>query len=478
MRRTVAVAVAIVAMAWCAFLAAPGVAAFPLSTCTLSVTSMDASGAVLGTATGGGTGGTRDDPLLVDPKGTVSWVGTTGGSELTDTSYHVEIFGVPTPLQGAAKDDGPRASSEGSVNLGDILPFDVVGLVYVSGALEVGGAPYCEGSGWIELQGDPVGTPGFVGGAGLALVGLATALASTPRRHPIRGALAGLIGGAGLALLSGVTGVLPLDEATPLAAVIGAVIVGLLLGVIDFGSLFGGGSVAAVDQAGGAGADTTRPMQAPESPARTPDKSPDKSPDEPPEGPRTTTSTLPGAPVVPTPGGQSTAAGTAAGVPPAGQPPAQPTPATAGPQPRPGIDTIRAAVEGLPPAIQPDVTQLLGQAEQVLATGSGTVTISSEVIDRLLAHAGPDVPAARLGDGTITFGEGFLAPDVTPVIQGGRLTFTTDAVGEAAAAMGKFDLVRMLLDQVNQAVADAGQQVTSVSVTPGGIAITTGPAAP
>ena len=42
----------------------PRAAAFPLTTCTLTVTSLDASGATIATASGPGIGGSRDDPLF------------------------------------------------------------------------------------------------------------------------------------------------------------------------------------------------------------------------------------------------------------------------------------------------------------------------------------------------------------------------------------------------------------------------------
>ncbi len=459
MRRVFAVAMGLASLAWFSFIAVPGMSAFSLANCSLTVTSMDESGAVISSAAGGGPGGTRDDPLVVDAKGTVEWTGTTGGSPLTGTSYHVEIFGVPTPLQGAAKDDGPRSSTAGSIRIADFVPFDLVGLIYVSGALEVGGSPHCEGSGWIQLRGDPVGTPGFVGGAGLALVGLATALASVPRRHPFRGALAGLIGGAGLALLSGVTGFLPLDEQTPLVEVIGAVVLGLLLGVIDFGSLFGGGSVAAVDRAARTDGDTSPSVQ-PASPLT-------GQPAEPPTGSHPTPVVPPVSvqpPVVAPPPGPASAQAT--------------TPASPAPQRRPGLDTIHAGVDALSPDLRPEVAPLLQQAEAILHAGPGTLAIGADVIGRILAQAGPDIPAVHLTDGAITFGDGLMAPQVTPVVEQGRVTYSLDVAGEAAEAMGKLDGLKAFLENLNRAVADAGQRVTSVSITPSGVAITTGPATP
>ena len=57
MRRLMALATGLAALAWCFFIAVPPASAFPLTTCTATITSMDASGNVISTATGGGAGG-------------------------------------------------------------------------------------------------------------------------------------------------------------------------------------------------------------------------------------------------------------------------------------------------------------------------------------------------------------------------------------------------------------------------------------
>ena len=73
---------------------------------------------------------------------------------------------------------------------------------------------------------------------------------------------------------------------------------------------------------------------------------------------------------------------------------------------------------------------------------------------------------------------GLPAPQVTSVVEQGRVTYSLDVAGEAAEAMGKLDGLKAFLENLNRAVADAGQRVTSVSITPSGVAITTGPATP
>jgi len=478
MRRTIALAAGLASLAWVAFIAVPPASAFPLTACTLSVTSRDASGNVISTATGRGPGGTREDPLIVDPNGTVEWTGSTGGS-VKDGTYHVEIFGVPTPLQGPINSSGSTAS--GSVDLGDILPFDLVGLVYVSGALDVGGSPYCEGSGWISLRGDPVGTPGFVGGAGLALVGVATLLTSVKGRHPFRGAIGGLLGGAGLALLSGVTGVLPLDEQTPLAEVIGMLVLGLLIGVIDFGSLFHRTPVSTVVEAGA-------PASVP--PPAEPTAGPGTQPE---TGPATTPTTTPTPPVVPPAVPPPVVAPPVAPppvVPPTVVQPATPAPTPAStqatasttgasvPKPEPGLEAIRAGINGLKPEVQTEVKPLFEKAEGILRTGPGTLTIGSDLIGRLMAQAGTDPNAVRLVDGAIKAGDDWVTATITPVVTNGTVSLKLDSGGKLAEGMGKLDGLKRFLENANKAVVDAGQRVTSVSVSPTGIVVTTGPAVP
>ncbi|MEW5991135.1 MAG: hypothetical protein AB1736_07280, partial [Chloroflexota bacterium] len=242
MRRGILRTAALIVLALGALLAPASVGAFPLDTCTLTVTSYDAAGNVLGTAVGGGPGGTRDDPLPVDPDGSVEWTGTTGGPGIQNSSYHVEIYNIPTPLQGSSPRDGSiRSSSQDSIAVGDVLPFSVAGVVYVSGEVLVEGQHFCGGSGWIRILGDPVGTPPFLAGAGLVLIGVILVLGAANGRHIVRGTVGGLFAGVGLGALAAVNGILPVNENTPPAAVIAGILVGLLTGAIDFGDLFGGG---------------------------------------------------------------------------------------------------------------------------------------------------------------------------------------------------------------------------------------------
>jgi len=500
MRRLMALATGLAALAWCFFIAVPPASAFPLTTCTATITSMDASGNVISTATGGGAGGTRDDPLVVDPKGTVEWTATTGGSPISHASYHVEIFGVPTPLGGSMKGDSVASSNSDSIKVHDVLPFDIVGLVYVSGGVEMNGSTYCAGSGWIKLRGDPIGTPGFVAGAALGLIGIATVLASGRGDNRLTGAFGGIIGGAiggaGLALLSGVTGILPFDKDTPLLEVITSLILGLVIGTIKFGDLFHRTPVSLIAEAGG-----IDPGKLPPEPPATPPAAP---PPPPPDFSATTTAATASA--------DAALAAAAAAL--AGAKKAADTVSSAAPEPKPkpGIDELRHWRDGLYLDQQDLVRPLFDQGEAILRTGPGILTIPADVFDRFRSNAMADSaaeardlgkpvpeppPAVKFEAGSISIDGPLGKLRATPNVKNGKLALdfldlskidvsSEEGLGEliqgfgaqgaAKLNLGPGQAINWLLDQVNTAVANARQSVASVSVTQAGITITTAPA--
>jgi hypothetical protein len=151
-RVLVAVAMAIIAMA---FLASP-VAAFELTDCRLIVQSFDAEGEPLDTAIGdtdGGEGGTRNDPFLVDYDGTVRYEGDTADLLITDLTWSVDVFLIPTPLRGGGPNEEEQTSAEGEIDVSS-LPIRVNGLFFVSGQVSgEGGA--CRGSAWVRMLSDP-----------------------------------------------------------------------------------------------------------------------------------------------------------------------------------------------------------------------------------------------------------------------------------------------------------------------------------
>lgn len=212
-------------------LALPGAAAaFPLSTCTLAAQSSDASGGSLDSASGGADDATQTDPFLVDWDGTVAWRGTTGGLEMKNNAYHVEVFGLPTPLRGGNANDGDDRDGSGTVGVAENAPFRFTGLYFVSGAI-TGSGGSCEGSGWVKLAGNPVGTIPFVVALGLLVAGLAL-VGWGLGGHAIAAIVGGLLAGAGAAVMLVIFSVLPLGSMTPVAVTLVGLAIGIVVAVL------------------------------------------------------------------------------------------------------------------------------------------------------------------------------------------------------------------------------------------------------
>lgn len=211
-----------------AALAPSGVAAFPLAGCQLSVTSLDAEGRIIDMADGSGDAGSQQDPLRVTWDGIVAWQGGTGAQAIRDTSWHVDMFGLPTPLRGGdANPEGDRTGSD-SLLVGEAMPFRFTGLYHVSGRLEGNGGS-CSGSGWILLLGDPATTLPFSIGLGLILVG-AVLLAVGARGSWWSALAGGLLLGIGTCVTLVIFAILPFGAATPLVALVAGLAAGLLAG--------------------------------------------------------------------------------------------------------------------------------------------------------------------------------------------------------------------------------------------------------
>lgn len=227
MRRSVSIAALLAA---CLLpLVATSAAAFPLSTCTLSLESTDGSGATLDTAAAGAPDSTVSDPFKVDWDGQVAYTGSTT-VVIKNYTYHVEVFGVPTPIRGGDANDDENTDGDGSVSVGANAPFRVAGLYYVSGGYKGEGGE-CVGSGWFQLLGNPIGTVPWIAGVLLTLLGAAGVVAGA-RGHLISSIVGGVALGLGLAVLLISHSVMPLAENTPLAALVGAVILGIAVGIV------------------------------------------------------------------------------------------------------------------------------------------------------------------------------------------------------------------------------------------------------
>lgn len=145
--------------------------------CNLSLSSTDAAGAALDTASVG-QGGTQDDPFLVDWDGTVSWQGDSGSQVFTDHSWQVSVFGIPTPLRGGDPNDAGETSSSGSTGVSENAPFQFTGLYNVSGDINGTDGAHCDGSGWFKLTGNPLTTIPFWIAVIVALIGLLLMISS------------------------------------------------------------------------------------------------------------------------------------------------------------------------------------------------------------------------------------------------------------------------------------------------------------
>ena len=201
--------------------------AFPLTKCTLSLTSKDASGANLDTATAGADDATQSDPFLVDWDGTVDWTGTMGSQVIKDHHWSVSVFNIPTPLSGGDPNTAGKTDGSGTEQVGENLPFKLVGLFYVSGAINGTGGD-CAGSGWMKLTGDAFGTPLFWGFLGLVILGL-LGLWMGWRGSAFLAIVGGLLFGLGGALGLIIYATMPVGQWTPLAAVVVGLVIGLVI---------------------------------------------------------------------------------------------------------------------------------------------------------------------------------------------------------------------------------------------------------
>ena len=152
-------------------LAAP-VAGFDLNGgCTVTLTSMDAEGETIDTASGPGSGGTADDPFLIDWDGSVAWESNSGSQVFKNHQWQIFVFNFPTPVRGADPNEGEGTTGSGSAGVSENAPFRITGLYHVSGDINGDEGAHCDGNGYFKLVGDPIGTVPFFLGAILVLIG-------------------------------------------------------------------------------------------------------------------------------------------------------------------------------------------------------------------------------------------------------------------------------------------------------------------
>ncbi len=147
--------------------------------CSGSVQSLMADGSPLDAASAPGAGGTEDDPLVIDPDGSVTWQGSTDVA-ITSGSWAVAAGGVPI-LSGTIDNADGKTSSSGVVELSTTLA-PVQWLLVTSALIPVAGEMTgpegsCTGSGWITgTGGSPMSSPVFYAGVGFIALGLVMAI--------------------------------------------------------------------------------------------------------------------------------------------------------------------------------------------------------------------------------------------------------------------------------------------------------------
>jgi hypothetical protein len=147
--------------------------------CSGSVQSVMADGSPLDSASAPGAGGAENDPLVIDPAGSVEWQGSTSVA-ITSGSWAVAVGGVPV-LSGTVDNADGATSSSGVVELSSTLaPVQWVlvtnARIPVAGEM-TGPEESCTGSGWIAgTGGGTTSSPVFYLGAGFIGLGLAMAI--------------------------------------------------------------------------------------------------------------------------------------------------------------------------------------------------------------------------------------------------------------------------------------------------------------
>lgn len=155
--KALAVAAALAAVA----LLPSAAAAFELTDCRLVLQSFDRGDQPLDTAIGdstGGEGGTSEDPFRVDYEGTVRYEGDTGDQVITDLSWSIDVFLIPTPARGSGANEEQETSAEGEISVSRTVPFRTSGLFFISGELSGEGGS-CRGGLWVRVGSEPADPP-------------------------------------------------------------------------------------------------------------------------------------------------------------------------------------------------------------------------------------------------------------------------------------------------------------------------------
>lgn len=159
---------------------APGVV---LNGCSGNGTSSTSKGAVLQSASAPNPPSSQSRPLLVDPKGTVTYSGRSN-AVIRNHTWRVKVDGLTVKSGGSANASG-KSSNQGTVKVNDYLPFKITGLFYVSGSI-TGSGGSCSGSFWVKVTGSPVGTVPWFAGIVFAAAGIGGLFLSRPTTSSVK----------------------------------------------------------------------------------------------------------------------------------------------------------------------------------------------------------------------------------------------------------------------------------------------------
>lgn len=192
-RARAVIAAAAITVTWLAVAPVPA-SASSLDGCSGTATSLDANGEVIDAATASGgaisdtqdgrPGATASNPFVIDADGIVNYQGKTD-TLITDHHWSVTLFGLKVAQGGSANEQGLQETS-GQYDLGAKLPLHFTGLVRVRGNV-TGTGGSCAGDGYVQLAGNPLGSPLMWAGMVLGVLGLFGMFLALPRIRPMQG---------------------------------------------------------------------------------------------------------------------------------------------------------------------------------------------------------------------------------------------------------------------------------------------------
>jgi uncharacterized membrane protein len=207
--------------------------------CTIGLTSLDAGGGVIDTATGPAVAD-KGNPLDITLDGSVAWQGT--APLMTSGTYQVALNGVPVPGYGGSfTNTDKKTSASGTADVGSFVGALSFLQQFIAVTMSVSGtvtAPEggCTGQTWVRIgKAEPLFSGGAILGLALAALGVLGLFKSIRGRHALRGLAAGLILGIALVLLVLTFGVYLAGPLTPWVAIGGTTVLGFVLGLIDVG---------------------------------------------------------------------------------------------------------------------------------------------------------------------------------------------------------------------------------------------------